>query len=200
MSTCMRGCCLPQFLLGSLLLLTAFGATVPAYASDIPRTDSSSFATGVVIGKGMDDMLLQSGDIGSTDVLGVDLRWQTDWQSTFDFAAVDAVYLNGQWARWEGEHKGEPDSLDVLAVTVNWRWQDARWFADAGVGLAHLSDSRHEEVHLSGTEQFALDFAAGYAFGNSAELSLRYRHYSNGYTESPNPGLDVVVLLLSLKI
>ncbi len=172
-----------------------------AWANDVDdqgRADEAApFVIGLVAGKGMDDMLLQSGDIGSTDVLGADLRWQTDWQTAFDFAAVDAVYLNGQWARWEGEHEGAPDTLDVIALTVNWRWQPQRWFADAGVGFAHLSDTQHEEVNLSGANLFALDFAAGYGFENGLELSLRYRHYSNGYTDTPNPGLDVAVLLLS---
>jgi len=155
-------------------------------------------AAGVVLGKGMNDVLIQSGSIASTEIGGVDLRWPTEWADTFAWFEVDQVFVNVQLAHWRGSHGGAGDELNVMALTALWRWQQENdWFADAGVGVTRLSQDTYEDVELSGRNQFALDFAVGKRLNERWELSLRYRHYSNGYTANPNPGLDGAVLLAS---
>lgn len=166
-------------------------------ASEVAALD----AAGLVFGKGLNDDLIQSGDIASTEIAGVDLRWHTDWADYFSWAEVDQTYVNVQFAHWSGAHLGRREDMDVAALTALWRWHhDDGWFADAGVGVSRLTDRVYEEVELASRNQFALDFAVGKQLAKNWELSLRYRHYSNGYTKSPNPGLDGAVLLLSYQL
>lgn len=170
--------------LGLLMMLA-----LPAQALD---------GAGLVLGKGMDDTLIQSGSIASTDIVGIDLRWRIAGEDWFDWAQVDELHVNVQLAHWQGRHLGEQEQMDLLAVAALWRWRyPAHWFADASVGATRHSERIYEEVELAGRNQFALDFAVGKQLSERWELSLRYRHYSNGYTARPNPGLDGAVLLLS---
>ena len=179
----------PQGQVAALLLAMLFSASASALD-----------AVGLVVGKGLNDQLIQSKNIASTDIVGVDLRWQTDWASTFDWAHVDALYITLQLAQWQGRHLGESEQMNLVALSALWRWQHPdNWFADAGVGATRLSKEVYEEVTLAGRNQFALDFAVGKQIAEHWELSLRYRHYSNGYTARPNPGLDGAVLLLSRR-
>ncbi len=167
-------------------------------ATVLSNAASALDAVGLVLGKGLNDQLIQSKNIASTEIVGLDLRWQTDWQQTFAWANVDELHINLQLAHWQGRHLGESEQMNLLALSALWRWQHAdNWFADAGVGVTRLSKDVYEEVTLAGRNQFALDFAVGKQLAERWELSLRYRHYSNGYTARPNPGLDGAVLLLS---
>lgn len=157
-------------------------------------------AAGLVLGKGLNDALIQSDNIASTEIAGVDLRWRTDAADWFDWAEVDELHVNLQLAHWRGDHLGECEHLNTIALAALWRWQhEADWFFDASVGAARHSERRYEEVELAGRNQFSLDFAVGRQFAERWEWSLRYRHYSNGYTARPNPGLDGMVLLLSRR-
>lgn len=171
------------------LLCLAWLLVTPAEALD---------SVGLVFGKGLNDKLIQSGNIASTEIVGLDLQWRTDWQDHFAWANVDSTRVNLQVAHWRGEHLGAPHELDLIAVSALWRWQHAEhWFGEAGVGVSRLSERVYEEVEMAGRNQFALDFAIGRELSEQWQMSLRYRHYSNGYTQRPNPGLDGVVLVLN---
>lgn len=172
-------------------------AVAGATASTASNADE---AVGLALGKGLNDVLIQSGDIASTEIIGLDWRHHVDAAAWFDWADVDAVYLNLQLAHWRGDHLSRSERMNVLALTALWRWWlPQQWFADAGVGVARHSERLYESVELAGRNQFALDFAIGQTLGPDWEWSLRYRHYSNGYTADPNPGLDGAVLLLSYR-
>ena len=157
-------------------------------------------AAGLVLGKGLNDALIQSDNIASTEIAGVDLRWRTEAADWFDWAEVDELHINLQLAHWRGDHLGEREHLNTVALAALWRWQHENdWFFDASVGAARHSERRYEEVELAGRNQFSLDFAVGRQFAEHWEWSVRYRHYSNGYTARPNPGLDGMVLALSRR-
>ena len=163
-----------------------------------PSLASALDAAGLVLGKGLNNALIQSDNIASTEIAGVDLRWRTEAADWFDWAEVDELHINLQLAHWRGDHLGEREHLNTIALAALWRWQHEKdWFFDASVGAARHSERRYEEVELAGRNQFSLDFAVGRHFADHWEWSVRYRHYSNGYTARPNPGLDGMVLLLS---
>lgn len=155
-------------------------------------------AVGLALGKGLNDVLIQSGNIASTEIIGMDWRHAVAAAEWFDWADVDVVYLNLQLAHWRGEHQGGSERMNLLALAALWRWWlPEQWFAEASVGVARHSERIYESVELAGRNQFALDFAVGQSLDAAWEWSLRYRHYSNGYTADPNPGLDGAVLLLT---
>ncbi|HEX4910028.1 MAG TPA: acyloxyacyl hydrolase [Permianibacter sp.] len=165
-----------------------------------PGLASALDAAGLVLGKGLNDALIQSDNIASTEIAGVDLRWRTEAADWFDWAEVDELHINLQLAHWRGDHLGEREHLNTIALAALWRWQHENdWFFDASVGAARHSERRYEEVELAGRNQFSLDFAVGRQFAEHWEWSVRYRHYSNGYTARPNPGLDGMVLALSRR-
>ena len=165
-----------------------------------PGLVSALDAAGLVLGKGLNDALIQSDNIASTEIAGVDLRWRTEAADWFDWAEVDELHINLQLAHWRGDHLGEREHLNTVALAALWRWQHENdWFFDASVGAARHSERRYEEVELAGRNQFSLDFAVGRQFAEHWEWSVRYRHYSNGYTARPNPGLDGMVLALSRR-
>jgi hypothetical protein len=86
---------------------------------------------------------------------------------------------------------------NILEIKPILRWypnSEARGlFGEAGIGAAYLSNQSFGAIDLTTKWNFALHFAAGYRFSNSA-FSLRYSHFSNGYTNTPNPGFDFASL------
>ena len=183
-----RNSTLPHATLCSIALLAAI-VTTDSQAQD---------AVGLIVGKGMSDILIQHDNISSTEIVGVDLRWQIAGADWFAWANVDELHVNLQLAHWQGSHLGESEQMNIVALAALWRWRhEDNWFADASVGAARHSERVYEEVELAGRNQFSLDFAVGKQLTPDWELSVRYRHYSNGYTARPNPGLDGAVLSLN---
>lgn len=149
----------------------------------------------LTVGNGMNDTLIQSGDISTAHIIGVDGFFEAEFPKAIRFLNVDQNYINVHAASAQSRKDAEAyDQLELAAVSALWRWRGETAFADAGIGLAYLSEQRFEEVKMGSKANFVLDFALGVQWSPNLDISLRYRHYSNGYTESPNPGLDFLVL------
>ncbi len=153
-------------------------------------------------GTGMDDSLIQSKEITSAKVLGVAWRHklaQTWEHGLFGFADI---YLDAEWHRLNGRHLSGLEKLDILAVKTSFRFfqnQDRTnpLFYEMALGLSHFSDKRFESIRLSSDTQFAIHFGIGWKFDEAGEkdIAFRYNHYSNGYLDQPNPGLDFLTLV-----
>lgn len=170
---------------GALMALFSLGASA-ANAFD---------ALALTVGNGLDDTLIQSGDISTAHVIGADGFIAAEFPKAFRFLNVDQNLINVHIANAQSRKDSTAfDQLNLAAVSALWRWRGNTAFADAGIGLAYLSESRFEEVKMGSKTNFALDFAVGVQWTPTLDISLRYRHYSNGYTQSPNPGLDFLVL------
>jgi len=150
-------------------------------------------------GTGLDDTLIQSGDISSTSANGVlfstalidDIDFYFDL--TFDLSIEFAGY------KLKGNHNDLSEEMDIYQIKPKLRWRsESNYYLDIGLGVASLGEDHWEEVKYNGTTNFALSFALGWSFGEQDQvfLDLVYNHYSNGYTRSPNPGLDFVTLNL----
>jgi hypothetical protein len=159
-------------------------------------------------GQGMTDILIQSGNTETADVVG--LGWQYGLDAELDIAAeldleddlipiarwyisVEAYGLNGQFA-------GNNSQLDIVALKPILRFDSENHiFYEASIGIAHFSDKQFEEITTGSHTQFALHFAVGYYLNDkrSWHSSIRYNHYSNGYLSQPNPGIDFLSLQIS---
>lgn len=160
----------------------------------------------LVGGWGMDDSLIQSGSIASTQVKG--LGWQHDLGATFDdpILGVGHWYVVTEWHQLNGEHNNARYQLEIWAVKPTLRLfhgadRNARWIYEAALGVANFSTPEYEEIKMSSELNFAMHFSLGYQFGERQQWSssLRYNHYSNGYLDQPNPGLDFASLTLSYQ-
>lgn len=150
------------------------------------------------IGKGMEDTLIQSGNISSTDVRG--FMYQDVLSE--DLLLLDYnfdLFLEIATYQLKGRHLGLNEEMNIHHIKPKLRWSTGHnMHLDIGLGYARLSKTHWEEIDFTGHDFFALSFAAGWRFGERGQYSmdLVYNHYSNGYTRSPNPGLDFVTLNL----
>jgi hypothetical protein len=154
------------------------------------------------LGKGLNKALIQQYGIANAEVASVGVHIPIAWATAFDWAAVDQTYFKLQHAHLWGEGAEHREQLSVSEAGLVFRWQAngaSEWFYETGIGLSHLSDRRYQAIETHGQNNFALDFALGHClpWASQWELSLRYRHYSNGYTHRPNPGLDYAALVLA---
>lgn len=173
-----------------IMLLLALVIAMPSNAAGV--------AVGASIGTGLDDTLIQSGDISAADFAGLDLHIDYAFTDALQLLNVSKTYFNVHLAQARASRDLANNEIDVFGVSAMWRWQSqSKVFFDAGIGLAYLSEDRFLKVKMGSQENFVLDFALGYQWSTRWDMSLRYRHYSNGYTQSPNPGLDFAVAQIS---
>ncbi len=191
-----------------------FGVLSPAVVASEPAAEAAPEpspwsvlvpeALSLSLAKGLDEKLIQSGSIASAGGAGLSLHWAADTHRWFSLFGVDDSRIELHASRLHGEHRGRRDRLEVLALSSVWRWSlDAQGhlWGEAGVGLARLSDERFEVVRMAGTDVFALQGGLHWTLDEAGAwaLALRYRHYSNGYTRSPNPGVDYADLALTWR-
>lgn len=71
-------------------------------------------------------------------------------------------------------------------------------FVEFGTGIAYVSEPMLEDKDLGGNAHFTTHGTVGWHLDRAERwhLGLRYRHTSNAGIESPNPGLDIVMLEL----
>jgi len=148
-------------------------------------------------GTGLDEILIQSGNIASTSAAG--LLYETSplidqitlFEHNFELSLEFAGY------QLQGLHRDIEDEMEIYHIKPKLKWlTQSNMHLDVGLGLASFSQQYWEEITFSGTNMFALSFGIGWQFGelDQLQLDLVYNHYSNGYTRSPNPGLDLVTL------
>ena len=159
----------------------------------------SAASIAISSGTGLDDTLIQSGEISSTSANG--LLFSADLIDDFPFFFDTKLDLSVELAGYQlkGRHNNVNEEMYIYQIKPKLRWHfDANYYFDFGLGFATLEDDQWEEVKFNGTTNFAMSFALGMSFGEEDQLflDLVYNHYSNGYTRSPNPGLDILTLNL----
>lgn len=143
-------------------------------------------------GKGLNDTLIQRDSIAGSEMAGVNYAYR--------FAEYPlATGLWQWWAQGSYSHlyikrEGRGQNQDIFELKPVLRWYPgprARGlFAEAGVGGAYLTEKNFGEIELTTHGNFALHFAAGYRLRSGCAVSVRYSHFSNAYTNTPNPGFD----------
>jgi len=145
------------------------------------------------LGKGMDGTLIQKDSISDAEQAGFDFAHQLSDRRLKSGARVQWWLVTGV-AYLQGTHRGIDEHLTITQIRPVLRYYPAlaqeRWFAEAGLGAAYLSSNEFEEINMPTNTNFALHFALGWRINSHFNLSGRYSHFSNGYTHSPNPGLD----------
>lgn len=154
------------------------------------------------IGKGLNQVLIQSGSIASSEAaelgLAVDLPWRFSLSDTGDLG----LKMELAAACLRGDHRGQSDRLEIYALRPVLHWQPGgRGFLEVGLGVAHLSSDHYEEIRMAKKDNFSVMVGGGYQLDQAGhwQAALRYNHYSNGYTATPNPGLDYAIASLSYR-
>ena len=147
-------------------------------------------------GTGLDDTLIQSGNISSTSVNG--FLFETDLVKELTFYNIE-FDLSMEFAAYslKGRHNDLHEEMEIYHIKPKIRWySDSGYHLDIGLGVSSISEQHWEEINFSGTTLFALSTGIGWYFGESEQISvdLVYNHYSNGYTRTPNPGIDFMTL------
>ncbi|WP_237065458.1 acyloxyacyl hydrolase [Microbulbifer guangxiensis] len=147
-------------------------------------------------GKGLGDALIQRDSIASAEMAGINFA-----TSFAEFPLTSGLWqwwAQGSYSHLRLDHRGERQKQNVFELKPVLRWYPrARaegFFGEAGVGAAYLSDKHFGDIELTTHGNFALHFAAGYRLHSGAVASLRYSHFSNAYTNTPNPGFDFASL------
>ena len=166
----------------------------------IANVNLSADSVSLSAGRGMSDLLIQSGSIASTETLGIiytaDLGHDIElFDNSFDW------HIEGAWYNLKGSHQANNDAMDIVYIKPKLRLVNEGWHFDAGLGLAQFTQENWEEINFSGDLMFAMSFGVGTHFGEADRwaVDLVYNHFSNGYTRSPNPGLDLLTLNLSFN-
>ena len=152
-------------------------------------------------GTGLDETLIQSGNISSTTANG--LLFNTNIANNLNLFSFN-FDMNLEIAGYQlkGRHNDLDEEMDIFHIKPKVRWDsESNYHIDVGLGIATISEQKWEEITFSGTTQFALSVGIGLDLGADDQLSvdLVYNHYSNGYTRSPNPGLDFLTLNIGYK-
>lgn len=146
-------------------------------------------------GKGLGDALIQQKSIASAEMVGSSWSYQFyDYPSSHHiqwWAQVSYSYM-------QQEYRNNDQSQHIWELKPVMRWyphrEALRWFGEVGIGAAYLEERSFGPIELSTNLNFSLHFAGGYTLQNGQTLSLRYSHFSNGYTNTPNPGFDFASL------
>ncbi|MCQ3829627.1 acyloxyacyl hydrolase [Microbulbifer elongatus] len=146
-------------------------------------------------GKGLGSALIQQKSIAGSDMLGVNWSYQFyDYPGNHHFQWWAQVSYSHMWIDYQGEDQKQ--QIWELKPVVRWYPQrEAQGlFGEFGIGAAYLTERSFGAIDLSTNLNFSLHFAGGYTLDNGHTVSLRYSHFSNGYTNSPNPGFDFASL------
>jgi opacity protein-like surface antigen len=167
-------------------------------------TQAESWQWQIGIGKGLNKALIQQHGIANAEAASVGVHIPVDWVSAFAWGGVDRTYIKLQYSYLSADFPSPPQHLSIAESALVFRWiprSDPDWFSEIGVGVSHLSSRTFGDIQMHGQNNFSLDFAVGkqLAFASNWEVSVRYRHYSNGYTHRPNPGLDYGAIVIGYR-
>jgi len=150
-------------------------------------------------GMGMDSTLIQSSSISNAN------QWEASWSKKLDKS------FNNDWGAWQwwlqagyihlqGHQNGMTEYLNIIEVKPILRWLPGQaqkgFFLEGGLGLSSLSKKQFETIRVQTKGNFTIHFGTGWKWSDQILMSLRYSHFSNGYTHTPNPGLDTLSLNL----
>ncbi len=150
----------------------------------------------VILGQGMDDTLIQSGDTSSAEVKGFAIG--SKLSERFNYWKLNDLqwFGSGEYLELNGQYLDEPERLTIVAIKPALRWWfddqsniNCPWYVEAAWGMAKWSQDHFEEIQTASEWQFATHVSVGIKL-TDWDLSFRYNHFSNGYLDQPNPGLD----------
>ncbi|HEY8569028.1 acyloxyacyl hydrolase [Microbulbifer sp.] len=146
-------------------------------------------------GKGLGNALIQQKSIAGSNMVGANWAYQFyDYPSNHHFQWWAQVSYSYMWH----DYRGRDQKQNIWEVKPVVRWYPRReaqgFFGEFGIGAAYLDERSFGQIELSTNLNFALHFATGYTLQGGDTLSLRYSHFSNGYTNTPNPGFDFASL------
>ena len=149
------------------------------------------------IGKGMDDTLIQSKSISDAEQWEISWAWDLEQSFESDYGYAE-WWIQAGYMEFTGEHQGISDKLTLYQIKPILRLypsgKEDSFFIEAGLGAAKLSKKSFEQIVIQTKGNFVIHAALGWVLGESSKLSLRYSHYSNGYTHTPNPGIDSLAI------
>jgi len=99
-----------------------------------------------------------------------------------------------------GEFKVESVTGVSLVGLLRWRAShNSRFYLELGTGPTRLTDSEFGDRELSTSWHFRNTAGIGWQFGQQRQVELAYRliHISNGGTNLPNPGLDLMAIQIA---
>ncbi|WP_299943381.1 acyloxyacyl hydrolase [uncultured Microbulbifer sp.] len=150
----------------------------------------------VSAGKGLGKALLQRNSISAAEMAGVNYSYL--FASSGNASNLWQWWGQGSYSYLRLAHHNENQQQNIVEIKPVLRWyprnEPSGTFAEAGVGASYLSRRNFGDIQLSTKLNFALHFALGYRFSSGHTLSLRYSHFSNAYTNNPNPGFDFASL------
>jgi opacity protein-like surface antigen len=143
----------------------------------------------------------------STSVVRGALQWNWDSPWTNGKGWQGTGFWDLSLAQWRTREAGRRYSLTDLAFTPTIRFESthggSKPYAEAGLGLHYLSDtliypSRPFSTHL----QFGTHLGLGVRFGDKGQFDLAYRfqHVSNAGIDKPNPGIDLHLIRLQIRL
>lgn len=119
------------------------------------------------------------------------LAWKLPW-SAGDF--YTRLNLGAGYSSLPGRQSLRVVLMPVVRFDPGAAQERDSFFAEIGVGLAYLSNTRwSDQTDLNTHLQFEDRLGLGYRFGVN-EISLNFSHYSNGGISQPNPGAETVSL------
>lgn len=142
-------------------------------------------------GKGLGSALIQQKSIASASMLGANYSYQF-----YDYPSRYRIqwWAQASYSYMQNDYRGRDQTQHIWELKPVMRWypgpEATHWFGEVGVGAAYLTERSFGPIELSTNLNFSLHFAGGYTLQNGQTLSLRYSHFSNGYTNTPNPGFD----------
>ncbi|WP_444946415.1 acyloxyacyl hydrolase [Microbulbifer sp. VTAC004] len=147
-------------------------------------------------GKGLGSELMQVHSISAAEMAGF----------SYSYLLASSNLDNNFWEWWgQGsyshmriKYRDESQQQNIFELKPLLRWylrnEPRGGFGEAGVGASYLSNDHFGSIRMSTKLNFALHFALGYRFSGGHTLSLRYSHFSNARTNTPNPGFDFASL------
>lgn len=150
----------------------------------------------VSAGKGLGDALIQQKSISAAEMVGINYSYRfSEFQGGPGFWQW---WAQGSYSHMRLDYRGEQQRQNIFEVKPLLRWYPHRdpygIFGEVGVGAAYLTNKSFGDIQLTTKPNFALHFAGGYRLRNGYTVSLRYSHFSNAYTNTPNPGFDFASL------
>ncbi len=170
--------------------------------SQIVTAESSITLIG---GIGMDSTLIQSRSISSAKVVGLGYQIPLDLKWTIPILGQPQYFLSFDALHIKSDASVESERLNITVIKPVMRFylsvsEEARFYYQVGVGLSYFSQQRFEDIRFSASWKFATQFMLGWHLDKAKRFSLTsgYNHFSNGYLNQPNPGLDFFSVELNI--
>ncbi|WP_288130243.1 acyloxyacyl hydrolase [Microbulbifer sp.] len=173
-----------SYFFGLLLILAALPS--PSHAE---KGNQELILSG---GGGMGNFLIQQDSNAGAKLVGANWSYQFyDYPSQHHLQWWAQVSYSYMWDERAGGIEDRQHIVEVKPVLRMYPSAEAKgFFGEAGLGAAYLDEREFGNISLSTNLNFSMHFAAGYTFPGDCAVSLRYSHFSNGYTNTPNPGFD----------